>query len=125
MRTLASMENPPPWSPRRGVAVVCLAPAFHVLAQQIHQRQIVALFLDQQRELRQAGAPGFVSVRRRAATHFLAGFSGVRVVDPVSVGFRDQAAQDRFGDRLDGDFRSCRRRSRFFVPIHSPAAKRA
>ena len=89
---------------RGRVAVVRRAPAPHILAQQVHQRQVVAFLLGQQRQLRRAGALGFVPVRRRAAPGFLAGLTGAGVVDPVLVRFREWTAQDGLGDRLDGDF---------------------
>src|SRR5690606_4008087 len=82
--------------------VARLAPALHVRAQQVDERQLVALLLGVQLELRRAGPPGRVVVARGPAARCAGRWLARAAVDPVPLRLVVRRAEDRPLDRLDG-----------------------
>ena len=85
----------------RRALVAGRAPAAHILAQGVDQRQILALLLGQQRQLPFGDALGFVPVRGRPPARHADGIPLGRV-DPVLGRLGVGRTEDRLLDRLDG-----------------------
>ena len=94
-------------SDRRDVRIIRLPPPFHIGAECVDYRQIIAFFLLDELHLLlfASGAFCFEPVSRRASAAILDGLAGLGIVNPVPVRFLVRAAQDRLFNRLNRDFK--------------------
>ena len=92
---------------RRNVRVIRLPPPFHIGAEFVDYRQIIAFFLLDELHLPlfAAGAFCFEPVSRLASAGILDSFAGLGIVYPVRVRFFVGAAQDGLFNWLNRDFK--------------------
>ena len=94
-------------SDRRDVRVIRIAPPFHIGAECVDYRKIIAFFLLDELHLLLFTASAFClePVSRLAPAGVLNSLAGLGIVNPVCAGFFVRAAQNRLFDRLNRDFK--------------------